>query len=176
MTSVGQTVSGQNSTTYPSTTFNKSNSTNGVNVLLDSGAPFLVLPPALVLSIGNEYPGSSYDPSTRRFTVACEAPAGTIDFTFGANKTIHVPYSDFIFQDDAAKDASGAATCILGMMFGPPDFLVLGDSFMRAAYIVYDVDGKAIWLGEADDCGENIVAIGAEGVPVVEGCSSKSSY
>lgn len=50
---------------------------------------------------------------------------------------------------------------------------VLGDSFLRAAYVVYDQDNGNIHLAQAADCGahENLVAIssGRDAVPSTSG-------
>lgn len=38
---------------------------------------------------------------------------------------------------------------------------VLGDSFLRAAYVVYDQDNANLHLAQAEDCDENIIPIGS---------------
>lgn len=54
---------------------------------------------------------------------------------------------------------------------GVEQTLVLGASFLRAAYVVFDAEGKDIWVGEKDDCGEHVVPMSKEsGVPLVHGC------
>lgn len=68
-------------------------------VLLDSGTSIIVLPPAVVVAVGQLFSGAQYDPGSRMFVVDCAnvgAP-GTIDFTFGG-KVIRVPYSELIYQ------------------------------------------------------------------------------
>lgn len=55
------------------------------------------------------------------------------------------------------------------------DAPVLGDSFLRAAYVVYDQDNRNLHLAQADDCGDSLVAIstGVNAVPSVTGkCTS----
>lgn len=44
---------------------------------------------------------------------------------------------------------------------------VLGDSFLRAAYVVYDQDNANLHLAQAEDCGEDIIPIesGSDAVP-----------
>lgn len=48
---------------------------------------------------------------------------------------------------------------------------VLGDSFLRAAYVVYDQDNGNIHLAQAANCGSNLVAVssGADAVPSMTG-------
>lgn len=48
---------------------------------------------------------------------------------------------------------------------------VLGDSFLRAAYVVYDQDNGNLHLAQAANCGSNLVAIssGSDAVPSITG-------
>jgi hypothetical protein len=76
---------------------------------------------------------------------------GSIDFKFG-NTVIKVPYADFIWHNDDR--------CVLGV-FQDDEFPVLGDTFLRAAYVVYDWDNRNVWLANNEDCGTNLVTIGS---------------
>lgn len=51
------------------------------------------------------------------------------------------------------------------------EFPVLGDTFLRAAYVVYDWDNQNIHLANNEDCGSNLLAIGKgpDAVPSVAG-------
>jgi hypothetical protein len=92
---------------------------------------------------------------------------GTVDFKFG-DKVIKVPYADFIWHNDDR--------CVLGV-FQDDDFPVLGDTFLRAAYVVYDWDNRNVWIANNEDCGTNLVAIGTgpDAVPDLVGeCGSDS--
>ncbi len=50
-------------------------------------------------------------------------------------------------------------------------FAVLGDTFLRSAYVVFDWDNRNIHFAQSADCGENLVAIGkgANAVPSLTG-------
>lgn len=37
----------------------------------------------------------------------------------------------------------------------------MGDTFLRAAYVVYDWNNRNVWLANNEDCGSNLVAIGS---------------
>ena len=55
---------------------------------------------------------------------------------------------------------------------------VLGDSFLRAAYVVYDQDNRNLHLAQAANCGTELVAIGkgADAVPsIAGGCGPETS-
>ncbi|OCK98072.1 acid protease [Cenococcum geophilum 1.58] len=164
LTGIGQTVPGQSSKSYAL----PSGNSKGLPVFLDSGGTLSSIPASLFTAIGQDYPGARLDSTGTLYDVPCNAPSGSIDFTFGG-KTISVAYSDFIWNTDG--------TCFLGIKSEPSGEYVLGDSFLRAAYVVYDVDNQNLWLDQADECGSNVIAIGKgpDAVPQVKGCGCGSS-
>ncbi|EOO00448.1 putative candidapepsin precursor protein [Phaeoacremonium minimum UCRPA7] len=138
-------------------------------VFLDSGGTLTRLPTEVFEAIGESFPGAEYDSSSGFYVVDCSVAdvKGSVDFGFG-NKVIQVLYADFIWE------VPGDEVCVLGVLAGD-DAPVLGDSFLRAAYVVYDQDNRNLHLAQADDCGDNLVAIstGANAVPSVTGkCTS----
>ena len=170
MKSVGQTLQGQ-SKIYPASVLNDpgTSNANGLPILLDSGSTISFLPAAAVRAIAADYPGATLvDATALAYSIPCNAPIGSIDYTFGT-KTIRVPFSELV-----RKLPSG--TCRLGIQYGDGDW-ILGDTFLRAAYAVYDIDNKSIWLDQADDCGSSIVAIGSgtNAVPAINGCNCAAS-
>lgn len=54
---------------------------------------------------------------------------------------------------------------------------VLGDTFLRAAYVVYDWDNRNIHLANSADCGSQLVAIGKgpDAVPILTGGCRETS-
>ncbi len=68
--------------------------------------------------------------------------------------------------------------CALGLMEGGSGTNVLGDTFLRAAFVVYDQDNNNIHLAESADCGSNLVAIGkgADAVPSIVGACAAPAY
>lgn len=53
----------------------------------------------------------------------------------------------------------------------------LGDTFLRAAYVVYDQENRNLHLAQAADCGSNVVVIGTgpDAVPSSTGMCPASS-
>ncbi|KAF2668184.1 acid protease [Microthyrium microscopicum] len=135
-------------------------------VFLDSGATLSYLPAALFNAIGAAFPGATYYSPTGYYIAPCNT-VGSLDFTFG-NTLVQVPFSEFLLVAD-----NTGQTCILGMQAASGPQYILGDSFLRAAYVVFDLGNSNLWIGQADDCGSNLVAIGsgANSVPQVPGCS-----
>lgn len=122
------------------------------------------------MAIGKDYPGATLsendDSDERYFKADCKAPEGSVDFAFG-DKRISISYADFLLD---AGDGQG--TCRLKIMTQEMARPTLTEAFFHAAYLVFDVDNKALWLDQADDCGTDIKAIGkgTDAVPVVKGC------
>uniref|UniRef100_A0A8H7KDJ4 Peptidase A1 domain-containing protein n=1 Tax=Bionectria ochroleuca TaxID=29856 RepID=A0A8H7KDJ4_BIOOC len=136
-------------------------------VLLDSGFTLTGLPSAMFEALAKAF---NANPNVAYPLVDCALinTKGTVDFKFG-NTVINVPYSDFIWRPQPG-------TCQLGV-FRSDDFPVLGDTFLRAAYVVYDWDNRNIHIANNEDCGSNLVAIGkgANAVPSLTGdCPSSN--
>ncbi|KAK3381050.1 aspartic peptidase domain-containing protein [Podospora didyma] len=124
-----------------------------VPVFIDSGGTLSQLPTAIFQAIGNSFPGAEYHAPSGLFIVDCNKvdKDGSVDFYFG-DKAISVPFTDFIWNPDGV--------CRLGVKAND-DEPILGASFLRAAYAVYDQDNRNIHLAQAANCGTNIVAIGS---------------
>lgn len=144
----------------------------GQPFLLGSGYTLSALPTAIFNNLVAAFPSTQYVPSTGLYTVDCLDPGegGSVDFIFsaGANsKTISVRYYDFVWHNPDTPN-----TCVLGAFADP--FPVLGDTFLRSAYVVFDHDNRNVHLAQSAECGTNLVAIGqgTNAVPSLEGgCS-----
>ncbi|TQS32109.1 hypothetical protein Golomagni_07585, partial [Golovinomyces magnicellulatus] len=129
------------------------NQVNGQPVLLDSGYTVSALPTKHFQKILKAFP-SAYKDENGQWNVDCkvaESTKGSVNFKFGKT-VIKVPFKDFIWQQPSY------GTCALGVM-EDNEFPVLGDTFLRAAYAVFDWDNKNIHLANNEDCGSNLVKI-----------------
>ncbi|KAK3906135.1 aspartic peptidase domain-containing protein [Staphylotrichum tortipilum] len=137
----------------------------GQGVLLDSGYTLSALPSPIFQKLVAAYPSAEFVADAGLYVVDCLDPGlgGSLDFTFG-DKVINVRYYDFVWH---VPDSGNL--CVLGAF--EDDFPVLGDTFLRAAYVVYDQDNREIWLGQSEDCGTELVPIGSgpNAVPIIEG-------
>lgn len=150
------------------TTFNGSSLSTGV--VLDTGSSLCELPTAVVDAMAADF-NAEEDESGLLFVDCSVANKGTLNFQFDG-VTIDVPMSDFVLQD--------GGYCVLGVMAIESDIginALLGDSFLRNAYAVFDQTNMQIGLAQYKSCGTNEQAIptGTTGASSFTGeCSSTS--
>ncbi|KKP04705.1 hypothetical protein THAR02_03185 [Trichoderma harzianum] len=124
---------------------------DGQPVLLDSEATLSSLPGPIVNELLKGFP--SAQARGPLYQVDCPVPGsnGSVNFKFG-NFIIKVPLENFILQVDESS-------CALGVQQND-EMPVLGDTFLRAAYVAYDWDNRNVHLANSVDCGFHLVAIG----------------
>lgn len=146
--------------------FNESN----VAVLLDSGSSFMYLPDNVVRSLYRTF-DAQYDASQQAAFIDCDFAnqEGTLDFSF-SGVTIQVPYNELVIL---AAVSRGQPVCMLGIGPAGNSVSVLGDTFLRSAYVVYDLSNNEISLAQTNfnSTQENILEIkkGSDGVPDASG-------
>ena len=146
-------------------------SSSSIPVLLDSGSTLTYLPQDVYAKLGESFPTAELHDQSGYYIVDCAVAQqkGSVNFKFGG-KTVKVQYKDFVWIVNAQDNL-----CILGAEGVPaganPQRYILGDSFLRAAYLVFDQDNHNIHLAQGANCGSEIVAIGkgAGAVPSVAG-------
>ncbi|KUI74520.1 Candidapepsin-2 [Cytospora mali] len=143
-----------------------------VSVVLDTGSSLCELPTSIVSAMATSF-GAQEDSSGLLY-VDCsyQSSDGSLDFAF-PGVTISVPFSDFILSD--------GRECVLGVQAFDSDSgitALLGDSFLRSAYVVFDQTNMLISMAQYVNCGTNEQAIpaGTGGVSGFTGeCSSNST-
>ena len=129
-----------------STTGIGSSSLFPVNVLLDSGSSFASLPTGMANALASAM-GASYSRQLGGYILPnCDTQysKGTINFFFSGVE-ISVPYDELIVNPTGTDGSpfqyeNGSPVCMLGILAGTSDnTAVLGDTFLRSAYIVYDL-------------------------------------
>ena len=170
-----------------------------IGVVMDSGSVFTYLPTAAVQSIYKllgavQSPLASYivfvDCS---LLTSASGPFPTIDFQFTGptGPIISVPLNEMVFPlPDYAEIANHISalgtlpfkdTCMFGLLGADEagGATVLGDTFLRSAYLVYDLDSNSIGIAQTvfNSTSSNVVefAAGQSGFPVVSGVSSSST-
>lgn len=152
---------------------------DNVPVLLDSGSSLMYLPNNIVRSLYSTY-DAQYDSQQGSAFVSCDLAnqQGSLDFVF-SGVTISVPINELVV---VAAVSRGQNICILGIGPSGNSISVLGDTFLRSAYVVYDLANNQISLAPTNfnATTENIQEIreGADGVPgasVVQGAVSTAA-
>ncbi|KAL1900719.1 hypothetical protein Cpir12675_000855 [Ceratocystis pirilliformis] len=113
-------------------------------VFFDSGATLSYLPTNVVTKLAKSL-DATFDRARGLYETSCDS-SGTVDFTFG-NYTVNVPVSEFLWD-------MGVGNCYLGVEASNSTYL-LGDSFLRSVYAVFDMDTPAIHFASYVNCGSN---------------------
>ncbi|SMR59099.1 unnamed protein product [Zymoseptoria tritici ST99CH_1A5] len=120
---------------------------NNINLgaLLDSGSSLTYLPNDITQTIYNQV-GASYDAEQQVAIVDCDVANSdaTLDFTF-SSPTIRVPMNELVIL---AGYRGRQPICIFGIAPAGGSTPVLGDTFLRSAYVVYDLTGNTISLAQ----------------------------
>lgn len=124
-------------------------------VLLDSGTSLIYLPDAMTESIFEQV-GAVYDSDFGAAYVPCSlaSNSSTVDFTFGT-PTISINMSELVL--DAATTTgeqptytNGQKACLFGIAPAGSSTATLGDTFLRSAYVVYDLANNEISLAQTN--------------------------
>ncbi|KAI9788529.1 MAG: hypothetical protein M1833_002915 [Piccolia ochrophora] len=123
-------------------------------VLLDSGSSITYLPDDIFENIANAL-NAQYVSQLGTYFVDCSlaTDANTMDFSF-SGAVIRVTFNELII--DLGPDESGERlsldgenpACLLGLSNAGEDSNVLGDTFLRSAYVVYDLENNEIAIAQ----------------------------
>ncbi|RYP48270.1 hypothetical protein DL768_005823 [Monosporascus sp. mg162] len=139
-----------------------------VSVIVDSGTTLSHLPQSVVAALAAGFPGAVPDGQggyevpcdyvRRNGSVAFELGGGT-----GGGVRIDVRYADFVWNNGGA--------CYLGAWYSPDvGIWILGDTFLRGAYVAFDQDNEALYMANYVSCGA-----GPDLVPVPAGPDAASN-
>jgi len=158
MESLGSTVNGK------TTTYSNSN----IAVVLDTGSTLCSLPSSIIKDMVKDT--NAQVDSQGDVVVKCSIGQNNASFNFAFKGiTISIPWSEFLLP------VSGSSTeCVLGVT-ASDSVVLLGDSFLRSAYVVFDQDHGEISMAPWANCGSNQQAIGSGAVGNVQGACNSSS-
>lgn len=116
-----------------------------IKALLDTGTTLTYLPEETVTSIIDLFSGT-YD-STSQFYITDCSQTGSLEYNLGKT-TISVPFSNILIPMDQVVNnptSSQQGKCAIGLV--PSNRIaILGDSFLRSAYVVYDLKNNQIGI------------------------------
>ncbi|GMM33030.1 hypothetical protein DASC09_003550 [Saccharomycopsis crataegensis] len=135
VTSIDGTDSTLAETTYPG--------------LLDSGTTLLYAPTEVYEAIGEKY-GMKSEVGYVHF---CDAWKGqNLTFNFENDLQIRVPMDDMMYKlsynNGSTVSVLGLDMCLVGVLESPGDYYVLGDNFLRSAYVHYDLTNGVVSMAQ----------------------------
>ncbi|KAF4123217.1 Eukaryotic aspartyl protease [Geosmithia morbida] len=144
----------------------------GLAVLLDSGSSLTYLPDELTAAIYDAV-GAQYDSQAGLAVVECALARQSANLTFHFDKpaVVSVPIDELVISSTSESSADTAENqiCTFGIAPSGSSSSVLGDTFLRSAYVVFDLDNNEISLAQSnfDATDSDIVEIGsgADAVP-----------
>lgn len=142
-------------------TVSKNYSIDATAVILDSGTTLTYLPTTLAESIMSTF-NATYDSSLGYATVNCDLASTSdlvLEYQFGGydGPKIQVSLYQLVLQTSSGtsmgpggsgSSSSSSSDCAFGVSESD-DYYLLGDTFLRSAYVVYDLDNKEIALAQA---------------------------
>lgn len=120
-------------------------------VLLDSGSSLTYLPDGIVQDIYDDL-GVTYDSSNGIGIVPCTLAQKDVNvsYTF-SSPTINVAVSELVIDMGSEyRYKSGEQACIFGIAPAGSSTSVLGDTFLRSAYVVYDLSNNEISIANTN--------------------------
>ncbi|KAK4216607.1 acid protease [Rhypophila decipiens] len=142
-------------------------------VVLDTGASFSYFPDSVLRAMASDI-GGRYSANAGLYLVPCSLleQDGTFDFKFESG-VVKIPIRDMIIQDTQAQACALAADKELA---GSGIDMLLGDSFLRSVYVVFDQTTGTIGMAPYVDCGSNEQPLPATGAKGMKGeCDPASS-
>lgn len=108
--------------------------------LLDSGTTLIYAPQSVADSFGKQY--GTYNSQVGGYVTSCETTGSDFSFQFNG-ATINVPFSDILFSTGSGD------SCLVGVLSSSANYYILGDTFLRSAYVYYDIDDSQIGIAQA---------------------------
>lgn len=110
--------------------------------VLDSGTTYTYLTDVspIIQALGAQKNGNL------GYIALCKQPNKSVSYNFGNNAKIQVPYAALLSDPLYYSDNTISPYCQL--LAGQSDINLLGDSFLRSAYVVYDLEDNQISLAQ----------------------------
>ncbi|GKT53881.1 aspartic-type endopeptidase [Colletotrichum tofieldiae] len=136
-------------------------------VLLDSGSSLTYLPDDMVTTIFSMV-GAVYQQEEGVAFIPCSTATSGANMTFTFSEaTITVPIDELVLDLVAITGkrtsfSNGVQACLFGVAPAGDGTNVLGDTFLRSAYVVYDIDNNEVSLAQTkyNATSSNVLEIG----------------
>jgi hypothetical protein len=150
--------------------------------ILDSGTTLTLLPDDLAAVVFEELGATNDRTYGPVLPCAVGSATGSLSFGFGGSggPVIKVPISEMVLPlyDSAGNVphfSNGEAACSLGIDAAAGRPVLFGDTFLRSAYVVYDLVNNRIGIAQSNfNAGSsNIVAFASSGAPIPSATTAK---
>lgn len=161
----GQSVSGFSSSSSPTSSSSPSSSAAAIPALLDTGTTLMYLPDDMTSTIYDAV-NAQYDERQQAAVVSCDLASRGVNMTFrfADSVSIDVPIDELVLntQSNTQGSSQGSDACQFGIAPAGQDTIILGDTFLRSAYVVFDIDNNEISLAQSrmNATNSDIVEIG----------------
>lgn len=119
-------------------------------VLLDSGSSLTYLPDSLAENIYDDL-DIVYEPSSGVAYAPCNLADENVNISYTfSSPTINVGIDELILEAGPLYFRDGTRACVFGIVPAGDSTAVLGDTFLRSAYVVYDLANNEISLASTN--------------------------
>jgi len=150
--------------------------------ILDSGTTITLLPDDIAAVVFEEL-GATVSQQLGAVVVPCSLAqkSGSLNYGFGGvgGPTIKVDVSQLVLPLTTSDGRTptynnGDPACQLGIQAAGEDPTLFGDTFLRSAYVVYDLENNRIGLAQTDfnATGSNVVEFASEGAAIPSASSA----
>ena len=149
-----------------------------IPVVLDSGTTLSYLPQDLAEQVWREV-GAVYDQSFGAALLPCSMQTSKGYFSFGfagpSGPSINITMDELVLDINTVRNPTfpsgqyqGQEACQLGIQNFTSEPYLLGDTFLRSAYVVYDLENNEIGIAATDfnATTSNVVAFASSGAPI----------
>lgn len=193
----GLSFASSNGTIYNQSLSSENDSLDSV---LDSGTTLTYLPDSIASELFDAVGAYQYSSFASSSSIALVDCGMSLDFTFRINNTatITVPSDELVidafagYQDTIPSAVPFASTCLFGIQnlgdtsdesggfsTATADYAILGDSFLRSAYVVYDMANLQIGIAPANlnSTSTNVqeLSAGESSLPQMSGVASQTA-
>ncbi|AOW00990.1 aspartic peptidase domain-containing protein [Yarrowia lipolytica] len=125
------------------------NSYGGGNAVLDSGTSYTYIPDQDFQQLAQDLNFQETDQSTGLPIIDCDSNE-PVTFSFDG-KDIVVPSSQMVIPLSTLVGDDSETQCVFGIQSAAStqDYVLFGDTFLRAAYVVYDLDQEQVGIAQA---------------------------
>lgn len=146
--------------------------------LLDSGTSLSYFPVAVATNLLNAF-DATYNSGLGYYIQSCNLQ-GSLDYSF-SGATVSVPFSSLLLpvrnnKGTLARFTNGDPVCAIGILPASYPFALLGDTFLRSAYVVYDLENDEIALAQGNmNVNDTDIEVISNSIPSATKASAYSS-